>query len=98
MIRREDIMPISFLKMEKFTGSFRGMRYRMEMTKIPADEEKGIGEQTVLSAVHWPEPFAFDATPQEQKVRAEFDFSEDGIEKAVDWLNREGESAGRPGR
>ena len=41
MIRRENVMPISFLKMEKFTGSYEGMRYRMEMVKKPADEAAG---------------------------------------------------------
>ena len=56
-------MPISFLKMEKFTGSYEGMRYRMEMVKKPADEAAGTAEETVLKTTRWPEPFAFDHTP-----------------------------------
>jgi len=82
-------MPISFLKMEKFTGSYEGMRYRMEMVKKPADEAAGTAEETVLKTTKWPEPFAFDHTPEEQKVSAEFSFNEAGIEAAVAWLNDE---------
>ena len=30
MLKREDFMPIPYLKKAKFTGSYQGMRYRME--------------------------------------------------------------------
>ena len=89
MIERKNVMPISYLKLEKFTGSFRGMRYRMEMTKKPADEAAGEEEKTLLLTTCWPEPYAFDATPEDQKVCAEFSFDEEGIETAVAWLNEE---------
>lgn len=89
MIERSNVMPISFLKMEKFTGSFRGMRYRMEMTKKPGDEAEGTAEETVLTVTRWPEPYAFDMTPEEEKISKEFSFDEAGIEAAVDWLNNE---------
>ena len=35
----------------------------------------------------WPEPYGFDATPEEQKTRTQFAFSEEGIEAGVQWLN-----------
>ena len=79
MIERKDVMPVNFLKKERFTGSDRGMRYRMEKT------QKEDGD--VLAVTAWPEPYAYDATPEEQKVRAEFPFSEEGIRAGVDWLN-----------
>ena len=37
----------------------------------------------------WPEPFNFIKTPEEEKEYAEFEFSEEGIEDAVRWMNRE---------
>ena len=79
MITRQSVMPVNFLKKENFTGSARGMRYRME--KGEAD-----GEEALVVTV-WPEPYGFDATPEEQKTRAQFAFSEEGIEAGVQWLN-----------
>lgn len=81
MIERKDVMPVNFLKKEKFNGSFCGMRYRMEKT---AKEE-----DTVLTVTAWPEPYGYDATPEEEKVRAEFPFTEEGIVSGVEWLNKQ---------
>lgn len=39
MIDYKDVMPISFLKKEPFTGSWQGMRYRIEKTEIPISED-----------------------------------------------------------
>ena len=30
MLELKDFMPVNFLKKEKFTGSFKGLRFRME--------------------------------------------------------------------
>lgn len=81
MIERKDVMPVNFLKKEKFNGSFRGMRYRMEKT---AKEE-----ETVLTVTAWPEPFAYDFTPEEKKASAELPFTEEGIVSGVSWLNEQ---------
>ena len=35
----------------------------------------------------WPEPYGYDATPEEEKTHEEFPFSEDGIVSGVEWLN-----------
>lgn len=83
MITRKDVMPVNFLKKEKFTGSDTGMRYRMEMTKREVPKEDGADgetvEETVLTVTSWPEPYGYDATPEEEKTREEFPFSEEGI-------------------
>lgn len=67
MITRKDVMPVNFLKKEKFTGSDTGMRYRMEMTKREVPKEDGADgetvEETVLTVTSWPEPYGYDATP-----------------------------------
>ncbi|MBS6517649.1 MAG: hypothetical protein KH353_05545 [Clostridium sp.] len=80
MIMRKDVMPVNFLKKEHFTGSDQGMRYRMEKTD-------GDGE-TVLMVTVWPEPYGYDATPEDKKQRKQFAFSEEGIEQGVEWLNQ----------
>ena len=57
MITRKDVMPVNFLKKEKFTGSDTGMRYRMEMTKREVPKEDGADgetvEETVLTGTIW---------------------------------------------
>lgn len=81
MIDRKQVMPISFLKLEKYTGSYQGMRYRME--KAVRDEE----ERLLITI--WPEPFACDYTPEEEKRTETFAFSEEGILNGIDWMNRQ---------
>lgn len=66
MIMRKDVMPVNFLKKENFTGSDRGMRYRMEKT----DGE----EKTVLTVTVWPEPYGYDATSEEKKRESSLTF------------------------
>lgn len=79
MIKRQDVMPINFLKKEAFTGSDTGMRYRMERLQ----EE----ETALLLVTAWPEPYCFDATEEKDKISARFSFDESGIEAGVEWLN-----------
>lgn len=79
MIRREDILSLEFLKKTEYTGSHGGMRYRLE--GVAAEDGR------TLRATIWPEPFAYAATPDEQKQSEEFAFSEEGILAAVDWMN-----------
>lgn len=80
MIRRSDILYMGYLKKSEFTGSHQGMRYRLEGVSQ--------GEEKKLQATVWPEPYNYVSTPEEQKRRALFDFSEAGVDQAVDWMNR----------
>lgn len=80
MIKREDILSMEYLKKTEFTGSHRGMRYRLE----GADGDEGI---RVLRVTIWPEPFNFFKTPADEKESAEFPFAEDGVVSAVAWMN-----------
>ena len=75
MIKKETFMPIQFFKKEAFTGSMKGMRYRVAES----------GEE--LEAVVYPGPYCYEVTPQEQKTRKTFPFSQEGIDQAVDWIN-----------
>lgn len=86
MITRKDVMPIPFLKKERFTGSDAGVRYKMEKT------DKGE-EGTVITCWVWPEPYAFDFTEESLKLHEEFPFNEDGICQGVDWINSMREQA-----
>jgi len=49
MLDRSQFMPIVYLKKAKFTGSYKGMRYRMEKASRPA-ESGGEGEEAGVVA------------------------------------------------
>lgn len=98
MLDRKNVMPISFLKMEKFTGSERGLRFRMEISPKqdpdhlvepgkPDDDAMKDPAKLSLIVTVWPEPYSYDFTPEEQKTRKQFTFDEQGIEDGVAWIN-----------
>lgn len=86
MIDYKDVMPISFLKKEPFTGSWQGMRYRIEKTEIPISEDSDE-KKTVLGVCIWPQPFCYDKTEESEKTRETFEFTPEGLSQCVDWLN-----------
>ncbi len=73
---------LNYIKKERFTGSLNGLRYAIY--KEVKDEE-----HTVLMACSYPEPFCFEKTPEEQKKYKEFEFSEEGLNEAINWLGSE---------
>lgn len=79
MIQKNDVFNINFYKKEKFNGSYKGMRYRIE--KQETEEEKHL-----LTTV-WPGPYNYDHTEEKLKESRQFPFDNDGLAQAVDWLN-----------
>lgn len=63
MLERSGFMPVNYLKKESYTGSYRGMRFKMMKAQVGEGEE----ERTVLRVIHWPEPYGFEATEEEKK-------------------------------
>ncbi len=45
-----------------------------------------------MVAIAWPEPYCITATPEEQKVRQTFPFTEAGYDEAIAWLNSQYEN------
>ena len=72
-IDKKDILPLSFLKKSPYTGSFQGIRYRIEK------QEEGEGKSLLVYT--WPEPYAFSHTLEEAKEKKSFPFSEEGLEE-----------------
>lgn len=66
---------IRSIKKEPYSGSHNGMRYYL----ITKDEG--------LKVFLYPEPWCFEATPDEQKKEKEFPFSQEGLEEAISWIN-----------
>lgn len=79
MLTRGDLLPLKFVEKEDFAGSHKGMRFML--CKETEDGEKK------LKAYVWSEPFCFAATPDEEKLSELFEFSEDGLDAAIDWMN-----------
>lgn len=77
MLKKDTFVPIQFFKKEPYTGSMKGMRYRLNK------EEEG------LLVTVYPQPYCYEATPEEQKTKAVFPFSDEGISEAVDWINEQ---------
>lgn len=79
---------------QPYLGSHRGMRFRlsrnpMEDVALAPPDKKGEAE---FEAIIWPEPFCFEATPEEQKTTEKFPFDEAGKEQMVAWLNEQYET------
>lgn len=95
MIDRKDLFNINFYKTDPFFGSYRGMNYRIIkfMPESPSDaadheDDTTASPQEVLRVSTWPGPYIYDVTPDEQKVHADFPFSNDGLTEAADYLNQ----------
>lgn len=68
---------IQYIKKDDFTGSYKGMRYRLSRS--------GDGMEVVI----WPGPYNFIKTPEQKKQRKNFDLTIEGKEEAVRWLNKQ---------
>lgn len=68
---------IQYIKKDDFTGSFKGMRYRLA--------KSGDGMEVVI----WPGPNNFIKTPENKKQRKSFELTIEGKETAVKWLNEQ---------
>ncbi|MFA9466081.1 MAG: GNAT family acetyltransferase [Velocimicrobium sp.] len=81
---KDHFMSLNILKKEAYSGSMRGMRYRLEQVGEKSDPK--------IVTYIWPEPFCFEKTEDDKKTSKEFEFSELGKEQIVIWLNEQFES------
>ena len=88
MIERNALYHVPFYKKTDFTGSYMGMHYKLGKVTIEQEVDGSPTQSTLLKATVWPGPFCYDATPDEKKESEAFEFSNDGITAACDWLNR----------
>ncbi|MCC8047204.1 MAG: GNAT family acetyltransferase [Clostridiales bacterium] len=66
---------LEFLKKRNFTGSYKGMRYNL------------FKQDDRLTAAVYPQPNCWECTPEEKKTYESFEFSAEGLDAAVEWLN-----------
>lgn len=84
MIERKDVLSIPYLKKAVFTGSYEGLRFRFAAVKRESEDGE---EKKVLQITAWEAPYGYDVTPEENKQRIEREFSEEGVQQGIDWLN-----------
>ena len=76
---------------EAFFGSYKGMRYRLAREPLenvkftPLDKR---GPATLLATV-WPEPYSYSQTDKALMTSEDFEVSQEGLEKAVEWFNKQ---------
>lgn len=79
-IEDKDVLPYNFFAYNGiYTGSLGNMRYRIWRT--------GDKPDTRLAACAWPGPLAYPYAADEDKETEEFEDSEAGRLKALEWLN-----------
>ena len=81
MIEKEHFHILNYVKKEEYSASMDGMRYMLK--------KKETGDGAKLEVIIWPEPYCYAKTEDEKKQRMEFEFSQDGVEMAADWLNEQ---------
>ncbi len=81
-----------YIKLEPFTGSYNGMRYRIWTVKekFSEDGSEKLSDAKVMAAAY-PEPYSFEITEDDKKTIREFEFSKEGLESAIEWLFAEQE-------
>ena len=83
---REDLripltmLSISFLNELPFKGSYNGKRFMFEKNK------KDVNDETILKVYLWKDIYNFENTKDEEKIIKEFEFSKEGIEKGIDFV------------
>lgn len=82
-IEGNDILSFEhYRKGRPFTGSCKGMRYRIVKEKA-ADED----DTDKFRVDVWPEPLCYEATSDDKIVTQRFAFTQDGYAEVVDYLN-----------
>ena len=76
---------------ETMDGSFRGMQYRVQRDPLEGvawSKDPHKNDDAKLLVTIWPEPFCYEATPDDQKETKEFPYSEEGRLQIFDLLNQ----------
>ena len=75
------IAPLNAVKKEAGTGSFHGMRWRIE---------KNVDGELMVTI--YPEPRSFACTPDTEKESRSFPFTEDGHKEMIRWMEEQYEA------
>lgn len=77
MLERKTLLSLNYYKKAVFTGGAYQMLYRVEKD----------GEE--LKATVWRGPWCYDISKKEDMFSEHFPFSEEGLQLAAEWINRQ---------
>ncbi|MBO5372813.1 MAG: GNAT family acetyltransferase [Lachnospiraceae bacterium] len=80
MIQRKDLLAFDFYKKEKFTGSYKGMRYLIQ--------KAAIDETAVFLVTTWSGPYSYANTDASLRTEKSFPFEAASLEEITDYLNQ----------
>lgn len=85
-IERKNLFSIPFYKKTHFSGSCKGMHFKIERAEqlIEGEEER---KETIFKVTVWPGPYCLEKTSDEMKYCSTFPFSTEGLDQICDWLN-----------
>ena len=86
----KELYSLSFYEYgEAYYGGCSGMRYRVAREPLENVHYTPVDKRgpAVILAQTWPEPLSYAAADPALIRSAEFDFSEQGLAEAVQWLN-----------
>ena len=90
MLKKGDLLNIGYYDYgQYFTGSLDGLRFRLgrdPLEKVNFTPKDKRGEAKLKLTV-WPEPFSFDHTEDDKKKDRYFDYTSEGLDEAVEFLN-----------
>ena len=90
MVDIKDVLSFNYYAYKKpFTGSDKGKRYRIVRfeKEIPGEEGMEPSKEPVFQAALWKDYLSYENTPKEEIQIKEFEFSSEGLIKAVEWIN-----------
>ena len=74
------MLSISFLEKMPYKGSYNGKRFLFEKAKVENSDKN------ILNVYVWKDVYNFEKTDDKDKVKKEFEYSKDGIEKGIDFV------------
>ncbi len=85
---REDLkipltmLSIGFLNKLPFLGSYKGLRFKFEKSSVKSGDTK-------LKVYVWKDLFCFEKTPINQMTIKEYEYTNDGINEGLDFVESE---------
>jgi len=83
-VNRADLLRLSFYKKTHYSGSLKGMRFRIEKRE---EENEGEEKKVFFRAWIYPEPYSFDVTDESKKSYRDFPFEEKSLDDIKEWLD-----------
>ena len=88
---REDLkipltmLSISFLNMLPFKGSYNGKRFLFKKNVVES-ENKSESVKPNLKLYVWKDLYSFENTDEKEMIIKEFDYTKEGIEQGIDFV------------